>query len=105
MNSFYTYKADVGERRNILVCYVASLGFDVVQFGGMIKAAFDGSPFSKQVVIISAEYNRKDILKKLLMSPEEVARLKRSINNYQTIDFYLASIKMDGAVQYDENIQ
>ena len=105
MNSFYTYKADVGERRNILVCYVASLGFDVVQFGGMIKAAFDGSPFSKQVVIISAEYNRKAILEKLLRSPEEVARLKRSINNYQTIDFYLASIKMDGVVQYDENIQ
>lgn len=105
MNSFYVYRVDVGGHNNVLVCYVASFGFDIVKFGGIIKNAFDGSPFSKDLVVISAEYNRGEILEKLINNSVEIQRLKRSVNNYQQINFHLASVKLDGGVIFDEKLE
>ena len=59
MNSFFIYKVDLGKQHtNVLVCYVASFGFDLNDFTESIKMAFENSPFSQELVIISAEYNQ-----------------------------------------------
>jgi hypothetical protein len=103
MNSFYLYKADVSsQHKNVLVCYVASLGFDFNKFSEAIKHAVKDSPFSKELVIISAEYNKKEINEKLINNNMAVTQLKDNINNYQILNINLGLIKRDGDVYFNE---
>ena len=105
MNSFYLYKTDVNSKhQNVLVCYVASLGFDFNKFSEVIKHAVHDSPFSKELIIISAEYNKAEIDEKLINDEGAVAKLKNNINNYQVLNIHLGLIKRDGNVLYSYKI-
>ncbi|MFB0981023.1 MAG: hypothetical protein QMC62_08915 [Alteromonadaceae bacterium] len=105
MNSFYLYKTDVtSQHQNILVCYIASLGFDFNKFSEVIKHAVQGSPFSKELVIISAGYNKDEINEKLINNNDAIIKLKNNINNYQILNIHLGLIKRDGDVLFNENI-
>ncbi|PYY69741.1 hypothetical protein CRX42_15020 [Pseudomonas jessenii] len=105
MNSFYIYRADIPAHQNILVCFIASHGFDLVKFKAAIKNAFDGSPFSRELVLISADFNRKEILESLIDQPSEIKKLKQSINNYQTLNLHLALIHSNGTPSFQEKIE
>lgn len=102
MNGFYIYKDDFGPYSNVLVCYVSNLGFDFIKFSEIIKMAFDGSIFSKHVVVISAYYNREQILNELIENKAVIDALKKRVNNYQSIDFHLISMEGDGAFRFDD---
>lgn len=103
MNSFFTYRTDIGPHHNILTCYISGSGFDLAQFKSTIKSAFDNSPFSKKVVIISAEYNRKHIIDDLINNKKEQDSLKKSVNYYQTMDIHLLSLSKTGNVISDSS--
>lgn len=105
MNSFYLYRADISPHQNILVCYIANYGFDLVKFKAVIKNAFDGSPFSRELVIITADFNRATILENFIEQPNEIKKLKQSINNYQTLNLHLALINSKGAASFLEKIE
>ncbi|MDO6719862.1 hypothetical protein Q4575_10640 [Psychrosphaera sp. 1_MG-2023] len=105
MNSFYLYKTNVSsQHQNVLVCYVASLGFDFHKFSEVIKRAVQDSPFSRELVIISAEYNKAEIDDKLINKSEAIVKLKNNINNYQILNIHLGLIGRDGEVLFNENI-
>ena len=102
MNSFYVYKADVNSQyRNVLVCYVASLGFDFNKFSEVVKHAVKNSPFSKELIIISATYNQNEIEEKLINNEKALKKLKSNINNYQILNVYCGLIELNGNVVYN----
>lgn len=101
MNGFYVYKADLGRHANVLVCYISNVGFDLVKFSEEIRRAFEGSIFSRHVVLISAEYNRKDILSSLINNKPAIDSLKKRVNSYQSIDFHLISIGRKAGFKID----
>lgn len=105
MNNFYIYRADIGQHHNILICYIASAKFDLVKFKSAIKSAFDGSPFSRDLVLISAKFTKAEILKSLLDKPDEILRLKHSINNYQILNIHLAVVSEDGESTFVERLE
>jgi hypothetical protein len=105
MNSFYTYKLDVSqEYRNVLVCYVSSYGFDFDKFSAVIKKSFDGSPFSQEIVVLSASYNRKEIKEKLVTDINSIKTLKRKINNYQIMNVHLGFVGSNGSIECIDNV-
>ncbi|MFT6910110.1 MAG: hypothetical protein ACJAS1_006838, partial [Oleiphilaceae bacterium] len=105
MNSFFLYKTDVtNQHPNIIVCYVASFGFDFNTFSDVIKHAVNGSPFSKELVVLSADYNKQEINDKLLKNPEAVKQLKININNYQILNIHTGLIKHDGSLNFDKHL-
>jgi hypothetical protein len=105
MNSFYLYKTDVNSKyQNVLVCYVASLGFDFNKFSEVIKHAVQMSPFSKELIVISAGYNKAEIDDKLMNNKGAIVKLKNNINNYQILNLHLGLITRDGDVLFDANI-
>jgi hypothetical protein len=105
MNSFFLYKSDViSQHPNIIVCYVASFGFDFNTFSDVIKHAVNDSPFSKELVIISADYNKQEINEKLLENPKAIQQLKININNYQVLNIQTGLINHDGSLNFDKHI-
>lgn len=105
MNSLFIYRTDIGTHHNVLACYISGTGFDLPQFKSAIKSAFEKSPFSKKIVIISAEYNKKPILDSLLENKDEKDTLKKSINYYQPMDLYLLSIDKLGRITCDSSTE
>lgn len=105
MNSLFIYRTDIGPHHNILVSYISGTGFDLPQFKSAIKSAFEKSPFSKKIVIISAEYNKKPILDGLVKNPEEKDALKKSINYFQAMDIHLISIDKSGKITSDSSTE
>lgn len=105
MNSFYIYRADIPAHQNVLVCFIASHGFNLVKFKAAIKNAFEGSPFSRELVIISADFNRTSILENLIDQPSEIQKLKQSINNYQTLNIHIALINSKGTPSFEKKIE
>ena len=100
MNSFFIYKVDLSKQHsNVLVCYVASLGFDLNDFTESIKKTFENSPFSQELVIISAEYNRDVIEKKLLNNDFAKKILKEKINNYQILNIHAGFLNVQGDIE------
>ncbi|MEY8198632.1 MAG: hypothetical protein RPS47_05280 [Colwellia sp.] len=101
MNSFYTYKMDLSpSHQNILVCYIASFGFDLTKFTEIVKRAFDRSPFSRELIIITAGYNQDELVSKLLSNSEAIRQLKKNINNYQILNIHAGFIKESGDLEF-----
>ncbi|WP_010487476.1 hypothetical protein [Pseudomonas sp. S9] len=105
MNSFYLYRADIAPYQNILVCYIASTGFDLVRFKSAIKNAFEGSPFSRELVLVAADFNKNCILNEFFECPDEIRKLKQSINNYQNLNLHLALIDSKGDASFHKKIE
>lgn len=104
MNSFFLYKSDViSQHPNIIVCYVASFGFDFDTFSDVIKHAVNDSPFSKELVIVSADYNKQEINDKLLKNNDAINQLKININNYQVLNIHTGLINADGRLNFDKH--
>lgn len=101
MNSFFIYRTDIASHHNLLVCYISGKGLDLPQLKSALKGAFDKSPFSKTVILISAEYNRREILDTLMGNSDEMEALKRAINFYQAMDMHLLSINKSGKILCD----
>jgi hypothetical protein len=89
MNTTFLFKVDLEDKfSNILVVYVAGFDFKKNHFIDQIQEAFNRSPFSKHIVIISAKYNEGAILSELLENDESIKQLKERINNYQELSLH-----------------
>ncbi len=101
MSDFYSYKVDLSEEfSNVMVCYYAGDSFSLSLFRQEVKNFFSDSFFTKNIVLITASYNRSNVDKSLKNLGEGVQSLRESINSYKSLSLDLCFVSSTEAVDY-----
>ena len=102
MNNFYFYQTELDEKQpSYLVCYCAGSGFDLAYFYDELVKQFRDCIFTRNLVLISAAFNR-DVIKSKLLNIVALDKLKDRINTFQELNVHTCFIEQNG--NYDISI-
>ncbi|MEZ8065074.1 MULTISPECIES: hypothetical protein [Vibrio] len=96
MKNFYFYKADlISKKPNVMVCFYSGGTFNFEEFCDEVVTQFRLSIFTRDIVFIAPEFNKKDISSQLLNEKAQ-SKLKDRINSFQELNFHTCFINRNG---------
>ena len=96
MKEFYFYNAELGANMpNFMVCYCSGSDFNLDKFYNHVVEQFRTAIFTKDLVIISPGFNKKEINDKLF-TDNALAKLKDKINSLQILNVHSCYINKGG---------
>lgn len=101
MKSFYCYPASLNSHKsNILVCFYTGRNICIETFFSEITSHFENLIFTKDIVFITHDFNKKIIREKLLNEQVQIS-LKDSINSLQELYFHTCFIDLNGKFEIE----
>lgn len=101
MKNFYFYRTDLSENKpNFMVCFYSGGDFCLEAFYNEVVTQFKTSIFTRNIVFITPEFNKKEITDNLLNSDAQMT-IKDRINSFQELDFHTCFVKRDGQFELD----
>ena len=101
MKSFYCYPASLSSHKsNILVCFYTGRNICIKTFFSEITSHFKNLIFTKDIIFITHDFNKK-IINENLLTKEVQRSLKESINSLQELYFHTCFIDSKGKFEIE----